>query len=460
MERDPSTGRVIVTSIARDGLFASTALAVGDIVLSFNRKRFSDDSGEGLESLESLENIVRKHSTICVAFKKPDPAAGAPLLSRRKKQNNKSRNNIGNKSNISSRGPPRDNNTFRINRHYGGMAQHNADGSLKFQKRDEGASSDDNDTMQGPITTKTLTISASKPLLSGSTLQQRTSRFGSRSSSNHRSSNHRSSNHRSSNHRNDHEGQQQSDVGLELAVIDKLLVVTAIHSRSIFSDTKLRPGDVLLSVNDMCFRKFPDADYAATIMNKVSLLVTLVVERPADDADDDTEQPENGWFDDSLSSFGNDEHEDDTNHKYAADASEAFSGSHSNTSSSTDTTTNVPIQRSYIPVTISVPKSLRSEDAGLGFRMVRTKLYKRKELWICVDKIERQSIFRNTSLRKGDKIICINDVDLRGNPDPRAAYQACYDANEAIAMIVLQKEERCFGKGMRVSLGGSASGFE
>jgi len=389
MERDPSTGRVIVTSIARDGLFANTELAVGDIVLSFNKRRFSDDCGDGIGS---LENMVRKRSTICVAFKTPE----------RKKQNHNSRNSIRNQSNSSNN---KSSKRHRGKQRNGDMAQYNADGSLKFQKKGEGSSSsDDTDTTQG--STKTLTISASK-LAQGSTLlQQHTSR-----SRYHRNS---------TNHSGQQQQQQNSEIGLKLAVSDRRLVVTDISSRSMFGNTELRPGDIVLSVNDMCFRKFPDADYAARIMNKANLLVTLVVERHVYD-------PENEWFEDSLSYFGNETHE-----------------CHSSLTSGTETTTNVPIQ----PITISVPKSRRSEDAGLRFQMVRTKLNQTRESWICVEKIDRNSVFRNTSLRKGDKILCINDVDLRKNPDPRVASQACYDANEAIAMIVIKKEDKT-----RVSLG-------
>lgn len=227
-------------------------------------------------------------------------------------------------------------------------------------------------------------------------------------------------------------------------------------------------GDAILSINDMSFRKFPDAEYATTIMDKACLMVTLVVERPMDDCDDTHNEVEVD-DDTSISSFGN-----DNGSEYDADNSSPFSYSfvsHGTSGAEEAIETDFKIEK-YRPVTISVPKVRKSQDAGLVFKMVRTQkqgLYNptishlhpdapappqqspssaamrvKKATWIYVDKIEKDSIFRGTSLRRGDKIVCINNTDLKDNPDPRAAYQACYDSKEAIAMVVLKDDRSIY----------------
>merc|ERR1711907_782935 len=70
-----------------------------------------------------------------------------------------------------------------------------------------------------------------------------------------------------------------SNVGLEMEVRNEKLLVKSIEPKSIFAKTELEVGDAILSVNDMCFRKYPDAEYAARVMKKARVTVTLAVEK-------------------------------------------------------------------------------------------------------------------------------------------------------------------------------------
>jgi type II secretory pathway component PulC len=477
LEQD-SNGQVTVTNIAANGLFGNTPLEIGDVVLAVNKKRLSKGDGP-----EVWMKMIHNLATICIAVKKPGNA-GALLGSRRKsaRRNSKSkRNNISSssRSNFSSstdfsnsshhHKPPRNNNSFKLDTYYGGMAQHNADGSLAFQK--VGAPSVENEP------TQTLTISAFKAeaanASSGSNGNPQRRSFGStlRSQSksphaNRKRLDGKSKNKSKSTHhkKNNSNGISKECVGLKLGIGDtKQLVIEAIQARSIFRNTKLRVGDHVLSINDMSFRKFADADYATTIMDKAHLMVTLVVERSMDDDGDNTDN-EAGEHDDedSIYSFGNYNDDDE----YDADESEAFStNSFANNSNcnNNNSNSNININNSietefkiekYRPVTISVPKSRKSEDAGLVFKMVRTNkpaalhTNNKETTWIYVHKIEPDSMFRKTSLRKGDKIVCINNVNLREDPDPRAAHQACCDSNESIAMVVLKDDESIYKEKM------------
>merc|ERR1712196_470700 len=70
-----------------------------------------------------------------------------------------------------------------------------------------------------------------------------------------------------------------SNVGLEMEVRDEKLIVKDIEPKSVFAKTELEIGDAILSVNDMCFRRYPDAEYAARAMKKARVTVTLAVEK-------------------------------------------------------------------------------------------------------------------------------------------------------------------------------------
>merc|ERR1712238_400479 len=170
---------------------------------------------------------------------------------------------------------------------------------------------------------------------------------------------------------------------------------------------------------------------------------------------------------------------------------------------STTTTTNsskykFDVQKSefkiekYCPVKITVPTlktgyTKSSDSIGLEFRLVKTsngdalntivedqKNNRNKHdrtKWVYVHKIEEDSIFQNTLLKEGDKVISINDTDLRcsgaptgkttkhngsgsassssegegtTNIDTRKAYKACLQAKEFITIIVVKDDESIF----------------
>jgi C-terminal processing protease CtpA/Prc len=70
---------------------------------------------------------------------------------------------------------------------------------------------------------------------------------------------------------------REDHVGIEFVVQSKKLFVSHVDSNSIFADTDLQVGDCVLSINDMSFREYVDAEYALTICSKAKTQVTLVV---------------------------------------------------------------------------------------------------------------------------------------------------------------------------------------
>merc|ERR1712176_638144 len=138
----------------------------------------------------------------------------------------------------------------------------------------------------------------------------------------------------------------------------------------------------------------------------------------------------------------------------------------------------------YQPVTITVPKphkwAVSTDTIGVRFRAVKTMCgdvlndveedadeddfgcnvgasgASRTTYWVSVTKIDDDSLFANTPLKVGDKIISINDTDLRESVnnmgeshhfvDTRKAYDACLQAKEFITMVVLKQDESYFDK--------------
>lgn len=394
-------GQVTVKNIAKNGLFGATELEIGDIILSVNRRRLSEGEGP-----EVLMKVVHQFNTISIALRKPPPS-GVPLKRRKKKAT------AGSK----------DNGQSKTDTYYDGSAKHNADGSLRVE-RDSGESSSKHKRKKK---TKTVTISAKKKAEASPR---------SVTKSPHSSS---------------------SGVGLELGIENDKLIVKRISQQSIFRSTNLSLGDRILSINDMSFRRYVDIEYAMKIIKNAKLMVTLVVEKKKSSSPlsmqknskktrsthKRKEKKSASIANDSAngSSQDDDDVSSDSSHNNNDDDEFAIDGGEYEFA----TETKFLIER-YKPVTISAPKSAYSQNAGLDFKVVKTTRGSscgRKTTWVYVDKIAGDSIFHKTSLKVGDKIMSINDVDLRQAPDMTLAYKTCCRATETVALVVL-KDEKIF----------------
>lgn len=443
LEQD-SEGTVTVTNIAKNGLFGDSDLEIGDIMLSVNKIRLSQGDGP-----EILMNAVHKNKTISISVRKPPPQ-GSPLFKATKSRSKQAlvrakeeRKNSNNRSTIDT--------------YDGGISKHNKDGSLKFERVEEIVENDDDDddddhdrnecddieddnapkkTKAKRRTSKTKTITAKKDDLktpSPKTVMRKSIQANDNSSSN--------------------------CVGLVLELKDEQVVVAEILPTSIFVSTELQVGDKILSVNDMSFRKYADAEYAKTVMDSAPLVVTLVVKASKRrnskkiESTSDTEESENN----NSSSISN--------------ISDVCRSNVENSSQNKRRTSQYEFQidsqskiQKYRPVTVSAPKS-RSQHAGLSFRTIKVlepinpnsfldsySLYQytnpknesENRTWVCIENIDEDSIFKDTSLKKGDKIISINNVDLRKTPDPTLALKACVESKESIALIVLKGDESVY----------------
>merc|ERR1712194_87307 len=301
----------------------------------------------------------------------------------------------------------------------------------------------------------------------------------------------------------------------------------------------LEVGDRILCINDMSFRQYADVDHGYRIMNKAKICITVHAEKQpkkkkkkmkktlttsnikipkssmssltsslaSSSCNDDCATDDD---DTSIKSFTDDDSDEELGSSRKSTNSKKKkkkkSVSASNTTSTTTTNSSkykFDVQKSdfkiekYCPVTITVPTkktgyTKSSDSIGLEFRLVKTgkgdalntivedqKNNRNKHdrtKWVYVHKIEEDSIFQNTLLKEGDKVISINDTDLRcsgaptgktkrsgsrsassssseggggegegtTNIDTRKAYKACLQAKEFITLIVVKDDDSIF----------------
>merc|ERR1712194_374539 len=222
-----------------------------------------------------------------------------------------------------------------------------------------------------------------------------------------------------------------------------------------------------------------------------------------DDVDDDGDATSIKSFTDDDSDEELDSSKKSTHSKKKKKKKKKSASASSSTTSSTTTNSSkykFDVQKSefkiekYCPVTITVPTAQTgytksSDSIGIEFRLVKTskgdalntivedqKNNRNKHdrtQWVYVHKIEEDSIFQNTALKEGDKVISINDTDLRcsgaptsktkrsgsrsasssssegggegtTNIDTRKAYKACLQAKEFITLIVVKDDDSIF----------------
>ncbi|OEU14470.1 hypothetical protein FRACYDRAFT_241015 [Fragilariopsis cylindrus CCMP1102] len=389
-------GQVTVKNIASNGLFGNTELEVGDIILSVNRKRLSDGEGPDL-----LMKWVHKYNTISISVRKPPPPSS--LLPSP---------GPGDGSSSSSSSSP----TIKTPK-TSTKTTKNKKKSVATKKKDKSTTTTTTTTGKSNKN-KIVTITAEKPESSSST------------------------NNKS----------KDNNCGLVFEIQNKKIVVVDILPNSMFFESssttatppeqqqqqQLNIGDCILTINDMCFRKYADIDYAYQIMNKSKIMVILVVEKQKEKKKTTVIKPKKVVTNSS---------------KYEFEIESEFK-----------------IEK-YRPITITVPKHFSSghtESIGVEFQIIKTNKGDalntvieqehdttapppKTTSWVYVSKIDNDSLFENTPLKVGDKIISINDINLRNNDHNkmidtgiRQAYKACLKAKEFITMTILKDDETIF----------------
>merc|ERR1712224_834031 len=417
-------GKVKVKNVASNGLFGDTELEVGDIILSVNRKRICDT-----EDPDEIMKIVHKYTTITVSVRKS------------------SLSSCSSESSIES----------------SSVASTVASAPEKKKKKKTKRSSA---SKKGEEKNKNVTFTAEK-------------------------------------RKNvDHAGLVFEIRNKDQLFVKDILPTSIFTKVAATSDESftLEIGDRILCVNDMNFRQFADVEYAYRIIRKSKIMVTLVVEKQAQKLKKKKKKktkkpPKRGstrdWDKISKSSMSSNstistyKHGDidddnssimsgsvmDDNDEFCIDDSKFITNS---SRYDFEVESDFKIER-YKPVKITVPKphkfACSTTTVGLKFSMVKTlkddvlnDVEEDEEVvcssgrttsWVSISRIDDDSFFSNTPLNIGDKVISINDTNLResviGNGqthcvDTGLAYDACLKAKEFITMVVLKQDASYFEK--------------
>jgi len=501
LEQD-SNGQVTVKNIATNGLFGDTELEIGDTILSVNRRRLNTSEGEGPDLIMKW---VHKYNTITISVRKKPVS----LVSSSSDESTNSSNKKDKKSSTKKKKKKNKNKT-----------------TTKSSKED--VTNNNNNKIVTITAEVNTTTSTGYSLTNSNTKNKRKSNKSTTTTTPPTTTIGLVLEIR----------QDDQLFVKEIQHDSLFFVSSSSTAGSDDTDTDmLEVGDRILCINDMSFRQYADLDYAYQVMNKAKICITLHVEKQAtknktttkkgtsnnkipkssmsfltsslassscnDNGDDDDDDA-----DTSIKSFTDDDSDEelDSSKKSTHSKKKKKKATSASSTTTSSTTTNsskykFDVQKSefkiekYCPVTITVPTAQTgytksSDSIGLEFRLVETnkgdalntivedqKNNRNKHdrtKWVYVHKIEEDSIFQNTALKEGDKVISINDTDLRcsgaptskttkrsgsrsasssssedggegtTNIDTRKAYKACLQAKEFITLIVVKDDDSIF----------------
>jgi C-terminal processing protease CtpA/Prc len=404
-----TNGRIRVTNIALNGLFAESEIAIGDIVLSVNGKRLA----RGEEPDVLVEVIKNATSKVTMVVKKTN--VEPRVAENTKKDETKTVNN----------------NVQQRDSYYEGQSKHNEYGSLAFttsadmkkKKKKKKitsctitANKEDQELSDDIDETAGLAFVVQKKLLfvnhiaKDSVFQTTELKVGDRVLS-----------------INDCNFRAYADANFAgRNVIKANNAVTIVVEKGVEGFTAVPVPDAAASRNKTPTRRRRNSkDATRRSTSKEGKRTSSASRRSSKDEEtkplrrklkstsDDTSDIEST---DSLSgeSFGaNDDDDDDEVAQLG-----------------------LPMSRSnYKEVVITAPKSFSAQDIGVVFEC-------KKQRHIGIKEIEEDSIFANTSLEPGDIVLEINDVDFRKNPDTLHALMTCKKTNETVTMLVWKEDAK------------------
>jgi len=410
MLESETNGRIRVTNIAKNGLFAGSEIEIGDVVLSINGKRLV--KGEGPEVL--VDVIRNAESKVTVVVRKVGMAPRVP------EKPKKDASEI------------MDNNVKQRDSYYAGLSKHKEDGRLAF-----GADAQTN-TVAKPVIAYTITANKEDQpgdeidMTAGITMVvQRKLLFIAAIA--------KDSVFKSTELQvgdrvlsiNDCNFRAFADANLASKIVSKAInAVTLVIEKGVDGFTPLPNIDAVVeesrSKTPTRRRRSRDGRRSTSTERRSTVSETKPLRRMLKKADVKAEASSDLESTDSVSG---ESFEDDIVAELG-----------------------LPLARSnYKEVVIAAPKAFSQQDVGVAFSS-------KKSRYIVVKKIEPTSIFAKTSLEPGDIILEINDVDFRGVSDKMEAMKTCRNTKETVTMLVL-KEDAKFKK-QEFNLDASVSNLE
>jgi C-terminal processing protease CtpA/Prc len=243
--------------------------------------------------------------------------------------------------------------------------------------------------------------------------------------------------------------------GIRLGMEDNGRVrVTNIATNGLFAESEVEVGDIVLSINGTRLRPGEGPEELMDVITTAQSKVTVVVKKTNKAAPRKVEKPvvPKDVEDNNLKS----------RKSYTGKAHHNADGSLKLGVCGADKDPEGPGEQ----MVISAPKENIKEHVGIAFEVQDSKLLVRE--------IQKTSIFQNTQLAVGDRVVSINDMSFRGYVDAKYALLMTNKAEKSVTIVVekghkgfmalpgtkLQQEskpKRCVSRESQSSSGGEDS---
>jgi C-terminal processing protease CtpA/Prc len=213
--------------------------------------------------------------------------------------------------------------------------------------------------------------------------------------------------------------------GIRLGMEDNGRVrVTNIATNGLFHDSEVEVGDIVLSINGKRLHPGEGPEELIDVISKAQSKVTVVVkklniaprkvEKPVDPKDfkDNNRKSKKSYT-------GNAHHNADGSLKLGVGRTDKK---------------DPEVQGEQM--VISAPKEYIKEDVGVVFEVQDGKLF--------ISEIKKTSIFQNTELAVGDRVVSINDMSFRGYVDAKYALLMTKKAEKSVTIVVEKKGHESF----------------
>jgi len=237
---------------------------------------------------------------------------------------------------------------------------------------------------------------------------------------------------------------RDEDVGLELMVIStewgRLLAVSRISPRSLASDTDLKVGDAILTINGTSLRRNPSVERASSLVRGAPRLVTIEFQKlssfsPAVPMDRTELQVKENETPKLKSTNSPESHTSQSLEELLGKEKLFFSGGPLSSGQQKEGEFQ------------SSPCRPKSSGKRQKLRVIVTKEYKGQEVGIdvqvvndnlIVKKVSSKGLLRNAPLVYGDTILSINGVSFKNDPDVEEAVKVVKNAPRQVAFEVLK----------------------
>jgi C-terminal processing protease CtpA/Prc len=213
--------------------------------------------------------------------------------------------------------------------------------------------------------------------------------------------------------------------GIRLGMEDNGRVrVTSIATNGLFHDSEVEVGDIVLSISGKRLHPGEGPEELMDVISKAQSKVTVVVKKPNIAPRKQVEKPVDPKDFEDNNRKSKKSYTEKAHHNADGSLKLAVGG----------TGKDPEVQGEQM--IISAPKEYIKEDVGVVFEVQDSKLF--------VSEIKKTSIFQNTELAVGDRVVSINDMSFREYVDAKYALLRTSKAETSVTIVVEKEGHKSF----------------